>query len=571
MASRLADIMPEIGPYISVVVTARNDDHGGGLLRRMQTFVNGWIGQCQKHGLVSELIVVEWNPSEDRPPLMDALQWPADTRPCQVRFIQVPREIHRRYQYGEVMALYQMIAKNVGIRRARGRFVLATNIDIIFSDELVRYLAEARLEPGRMYRIDRHDVMNDVPVDGSVDDQLAYCKTHLIRVNAREGTFNLTPDGLPALSEQDIADHDSGIRFGAGWYGVERDSMQQVFRWMNTDAEIGVSLPGDPPSPLIFHLEPGPSAGSEPLRLQAVDSAGKILAETEVRGPAKIEVKLSFDGETVRSFRLHVAAGGGRPVPHDSRLLNLRVYRCEWEASPAGAARRPAAPLIRRKMRAPGLWIKFMYLVNRMAADGPHVDLALRVPDGFRRLARFYVGVGGLTGVLKGGLRRYRQLPRDRVGSNEEWPHEMNGSSVENPVLLHTNACGDFTLMARENWADLRAYPEFDLHSFNLDSLLCYAAHHGGIKEEIWRDPLRIYHIEHATGSGWTPEGQAQLFGRLHAKGIGWLDYRELVAWAGQMRWLNSPMIFNRENWGLANLELKETAPSTKSSANAAS
>jgi len=61
------------------------------------------------------------------------------------------------------------------------------------------------------------------------------------------------------------------------------------------------------------------------------------------------------------------------------------------------------------------------------------------------------------------------------------------------------------------------------------------------------------------------------LFGRLHDKGIGWLDYRELVAWAGQMRWLNSPMIFNRENWGLANLELKETAPSTKSSANAAS
>ena len=29
-----------------------------------------------------------------------------------------------------------MIAKNVGIRRARGEFVLATNIDILFSSEL---------------------------------------------------------------------------------------------------------------------------------------------------------------------------------------------------------------------------------------------------------------------------------------------------------------------------------------------------------------------------------------------------------------------------------------------------
>ena len=58
-----------------------------------------------------------------------------------------------------------MIAKNVGIRRARGQFILATNIDILFSDELAEYLATRRLEHGRMYRIDRHDAMSDVPVD----------------------------------------------------------------------------------------------------------------------------------------------------------------------------------------------------------------------------------------------------------------------------------------------------------------------------------------------------------------------------------------------------------------------
>jgi hypothetical protein len=27
----------------------------------MQAFVNGWIGQCQRHGLSAELIVVDWN------------------------------------------------------------------------------------------------------------------------------------------------------------------------------------------------------------------------------------------------------------------------------------------------------------------------------------------------------------------------------------------------------------------------------------------------------------------------------------------------------------------------------
>src|SRR5579883_2071122 len=123
-------------PYISVVVTARNDDHGGNLLGRMQCFVNGWIALSNRHHLSSELIVVEWNPPVDRQPLWQALRWPAELGICKVRFIEVPPELHRRYEHADALPLYQMIAKNVGIRRARGRFILATNIDILFSDEL---------------------------------------------------------------------------------------------------------------------------------------------------------------------------------------------------------------------------------------------------------------------------------------------------------------------------------------------------------------------------------------------------------------------------------------------------
>src|SRR5215467_1007233 len=129
-------------PYLSIVVTARNDDHGGSLLRRMQTFVNCWIGQAKRHGLRSELIVVEWNPPSDRPLLRDALSWPADLGLCTVRFAEVLPELHQRYRHAEVLPVYQMIAKNVGIRRARAPFVLVTNIDILLSDELVSYLAE---------------------------------------------------------------------------------------------------------------------------------------------------------------------------------------------------------------------------------------------------------------------------------------------------------------------------------------------------------------------------------------------------------------------------------------------
>ncbi len=127
-----------------------------------------------------------------------------------------------------------------------------------------------------------------------------------------------------------------------------------------------------------------------------------------------------------------------------------------------------------------------------------------------------------------------------------------------NAAFLHTNTCGDFTLMAREHWFELRGYPEFDLYSFNIDSVLCYTAHHAGFREEMLRDPMRCYHIEHGLGSGWTPEGQAKLFDRLRASGVSCVDYPGVVLWVDQMRRFNSPMIFNLENWGLSGFELPE-------------
>ena len=128
-----------------------------------------------------------------------------------------------------------------------------------------------------------------------------------------------------------------------------------------------------------------------------------------------------------------------------------------------------------------------------------------------------------------------------------------------NAAYLHVNACGDFTLMAREHWFEMRGYPEFDLFSFNIDQVFCYTAHHAGFREEMLRDPMRCYHIEHGLGSGWTPEGQAKLFERIRARGLSWVEYPEVVAWVDQMRRFNSTMIFNLENWGLADFDLPET------------
>ena len=54
-------------PYLSVVVTSRNDDHGGDPLKRLQTFVNCFDAQCRRTGLDAEVIIVEWNPLREKP------------------------------------------------------------------------------------------------------------------------------------------------------------------------------------------------------------------------------------------------------------------------------------------------------------------------------------------------------------------------------------------------------------------------------------------------------------------------------------------------------------------------
>jgi hypothetical protein len=82
-------------PYISLVATSRNDDHGGNMLRRMQIFVNAWIEQCRRHSLASELVLVEWNPPPGRAGLSEVLQWPADPGPCEVRIATVTRSRSR--------------------------------------------------------------------------------------------------------------------------------------------------------------------------------------------------------------------------------------------------------------------------------------------------------------------------------------------------------------------------------------------------------------------------------------------------------------------------------------------
>jgi hypothetical protein len=159
-------------PLLSVVATSRNDDHGGNLLARMQLFVDGLRDQAERFGLPVELILVEWNPPADRPSLNQALRW-QPTEQFHPTVITVPRDAHRALPNADRLPLFQMIAKNVGIRRSRAPFVLATNIDILLSDALFEFMTSG-LKPNAMYRVDRHDVV--AALDGPSLPSPAECR-----------------------------------------------------------------------------------------------------------------------------------------------------------------------------------------------------------------------------------------------------------------------------------------------------------------------------------------------------------------------------------------------------------
>jgi hypothetical protein len=198
-------------PYLSLVAASRNDDHGGDLTHRMQIFVDALAAQARRHRLPCELVLVEWNPPPERPPLRDALRWPDHAGFCPVRIVTVPAALHRRHAHADRLPLFQMIAKNAGIRRARAPFVLATNVDVLFSDPLFGWLAKRELAPGCVYRADRIDVDRGVPSGGSAE-QLAWCASHVLRANRPEGLFLAPRDGKPHRVEQATSTPEAAAR-----------------------------------------------------------------------------------------------------------------------------------------------------------------------------------------------------------------------------------------------------------------------------------------------------------------------------------------------------------------------
>lgn len=397
-------------PYLSVIVTSRNDDHGGNLTKRMQYFVDGWLYQAKKFNLACELIIVEWNPPDDRPRLAEQLDWPDDTGPCDVRIIEVPKRVHHRYQGADALPLFQFIAKNAAIRRARGKYMLCTNIDILFSDEMMEFLAKQELRPDRIYRNDRYDVPNDIPEGLDIPGILDFCARNVMRINRRSVTIHLENDSI---------------------------------------------YPAD-----LYRLDAYAASAAE-----VVKTTGIILARLPI--------------VTASAWQLARAPEWHGPV--ERLRAASRVFGTLW--------------------------------------------------------GRYKKSFSAIITILRGAAKT-RKLMK----------------------ILHTNACGDFTMMSAENWLKIRGHLEYEGYSMHLDSLLLIGAVYGGLgEEEILPSPMRHYHIEHGTGSGFTPENEDRFYEGLRARGLSWMDWGDILQLSRQILQGEKSVEFNDEDWGLSDMPLRET------------
>jgi len=172
---RCAEIDPNtpdmtVAPYVSFVTYGRNDGYTPSYLRRVSRATACLARQLERAGVDAEIVIVDWNAPAGRPHLIDGLELPTALRHVSIRGIVVGPEHHNRFIGAAERGIHAGEAANVGIRRARGRFVTPKASDTFFSPPTIAQLARRDLDEDTMYRVDRHDVAIDDEAILDLDD-----------------------------------------------------------------------------------------------------------------------------------------------------------------------------------------------------------------------------------------------------------------------------------------------------------------------------------------------------------------------------------------------------------------
>ena len=207
-----------MAPYISFVTRSRNDNYAPSMLQRLQKSLDLLTAQLERHRLDAEILVVDWNPPADAPRLKEVLKFPAEHARVSVRIIEVDSRFHRRYRYASQRPIQATAAINVGIRRARGTFVLPRAADVFYSEPVVEFFARGELEVDKIYRCDRCDVSAQL-VDHPIDNLDMFLKACSENVEVRHERLEV-PDELGIKDLHTNASGDFLLMSREQWYHV---------------------------------------------------------------------------------------------------------------------------------------------------------------------------------------------------------------------------------------------------------------------------------------------------------------------------------------------------------------
>jgi len=146
-------------PYLSIVLTGRNDEYGVDFRSRFFRTLQFNHRELSARGISHEFVFVEWAPVLGRALLVDLVAEAVPTLDARYfRAWVVDGRYHEALSLNPRLEYLEFLAKNVGIRRAHGAFILASNCDVFFSQRILQRLQDGDLEARTVYRAARHDL-----------------------------------------------------------------------------------------------------------------------------------------------------------------------------------------------------------------------------------------------------------------------------------------------------------------------------------------------------------------------------------------------------------------------------
>ncbi|OHT16898.1 hypothetical protein TRFO_41447 [Tritrichomonas foetus] len=146
--------------YLSIIIVGRNDNYVGYNLR-LENFLISLSIIIETINIPFDLVLVDYNSIPQNPLLYDLLKVPSNLQKYIVSIV-CPNSFHKKYFDEKKFDFGEYIAKNIGIRRADGKFILQMNPDCILLISFFEICAFQMFNPNIFYRSPRYDLKEEL-------------------------------------------------------------------------------------------------------------------------------------------------------------------------------------------------------------------------------------------------------------------------------------------------------------------------------------------------------------------------------------------------------------------------